>query len=183
MNGKTGSWLAAVLAGCALLGGCGGPASHPVRREPAADPMAFADRVCGAARQAATKAAGSPLSVRVVSPGAADLRCVLAGRRVTVSIESQAGPRAYTEFNTELSHLEQVFDSALHEPGQVPSVITVPGSSAAVWVRAQGMVVATDGANTQSSAGTYVTVTVKGPAALRVARAAARGVFAAHPDG
>lgn len=176
----------AVLAGCVLLAGCGGPAARPGPARPPAPHASFADRVCGAARQAGAKTAGTPLSVRVLSPDAAGLRCVLTGRKVKITIDSQAGPDAYTEFNTELSHQEQVFGPGVHEPGQIPSVITVPGSVVAVWIRAQKMVVATNATRFQTTTGAYVTVAVNGPAvpaALSVATSVARGIFAAHPNG
>jgi len=190
-------------AGCALLAGCGG-SSTSVPRAHASSPHAsstressdaFADRVCGGARQAAAKAFGSPLSERIVSPAAADLQCVLTGRQVEVALESQAGPRAYTEFDTEISHQSQVFgNGGVNNPAQQPVLATVPGSQAAVWIPAQKMVVATDStptggaAGAPGGAGAYVTVIVTGRAApakiaLRVAEAAAGATFAAHPDG
>lgn len=196
------------MAGCALLIGCGGPDSS-APRAPAASTHAsssqssssgpssdaLAERVCGGARQAATKAFGSPLSERIVSPAPANLECVLTGRQVQVTIDSQAGPRAYTEFDTETSHLSQVFgNGGVNDPAQQPVPATVPGTQAAVWIAAQKMVVATDSspsgtsAGAPAGAGAYVTVAVTGQAApaniaLRVAEAAAGAVFAAHPDG
>ena len=192
-----------VLAGCALLVDCGGsstsapraPASTAHASSAPASSDALAERVCGGARQAAAKAFGSPLSQRIVSPAAADLECVLTGRQVQVTIDSQAGPRAYTEFDTETSHQSQVFgNGGAHDPAQYPLPITVPGTQAAVWIPAQKMIVATDstptgsGAGAPAGVGAYVTVTVSGRAApattaLRVATAAAGATFAAHPDG
>ena len=183
----------AVLAGCALLAGCGGsngpaPGAHasPTPRAHASG-EALAERVCGGARQAAAKALGSPLTVRIVSPAAASLQCVLTGHQVQVSLGSQAGSRAYTEFDTETSHQDQVFgNGGVHDPNQFPTEITVPGSVVAVWVPAQMLLVATNA--TPTTGGAYVTVAVKGSAApakiaLRVATAAARATFAAHPNG
>ena len=150
---------------------------------------ALAVRVCGGARQAAAKAFGSPLSERIVSPAAANLECLLTGRQVQVTIDSQAGPRAYTEFDTEISHQSQVFgNGGVNDPAQDPVQITVPGSQVAVWIPAQLMVVATDSSPTNGGAGAYVTVAVSGHAApaktaLGVATAAAGATFAAHPDG
>src|SRR5215468_2084219 len=87
----------AVLAGCALLAGCGGSSSpRSAPRKP------LGERVCDGARQAAAKALGAPLAARVVSPAAVGLQCVLTGRQVRVTIVSQAGERAYTEFDTEV---------------------------------------------------------------------------------
>jgi hypothetical protein len=125
--------------------------------------------------------------VRIVSPAAASLQCVLTGNQVQVSLGSQAGSRAYTEFDTETAHQEQVFgNGGVHDPNQVPTAITVPGSVVAVWVPAQMLLVATNA--TPTTSGAYVTVAVKGSAApakiaLRVATAAARATFAAHPNG
>jgi hypothetical protein len=174
----------AVLAECALLVGCGGSNAPAPRAHASREPLA--ERVCGGARQAAAKALGSQLAVRVVSPAAASLQCVLTGRQVRVTIGSQAGTRAYTEFDTEVAHQEQVFGPGVHEPGQIPTAITVPGSVVAVWIRAQMLLVATNA--TPTTGGAYVTVAVSGRAApakiaLRVATAAARATFAAHPNG
>jgi len=195
--------LAAVLAGCALLAGCGGSgtsradgagASH--QASPGASGQAspsashgpsLAERVCGGARQAAAKTLGSPLTARIVSPAPADLQCVLTGRQVQVAVGSQAGTRAYTEFDTETAHQEQVYgNGGAHDPSQFPTQITVPGSVVAVWIPAQLLLVATNA--TPTTGGAYVTVAVKGRAApakvaLRVAEAAARATFAAHPNG
>jgi hypothetical protein len=174
-----------VLAGCALLVGCGGSSASAPRAHASSD--ALAERVCGGARLAAAKALGSPLSARIISPAAASLACVLTGRQVQVTIDSQAGTRAYTEFDTETSHQSQVFgNGGVHEPDQFPVEITVPGSQVAVWIPAQMLVVATDA--TPTTGGAYVTVAVSGRAApaktaLRVATAAAGATFAAHPDG
>ncbi len=187
----------AVLAGGALLAACGGssasapraPASSTHASSTHASSDALAVKVCGGARQAAAKAFGSPLSERIVSPAAANLECVLTGHQVRVTIDSQAGPRAYTEFDTEVSHQDQVFgNGGVHNQNQFPVQITVPGSQVAVWIPAQLMVVATDSTPTNGGAGAYVTVAVSGRAApaktaLRVATAAAGATFAAHPDG
>lgn len=192
-----------VLAVGALLAGCGGSSASTPRAQASsaqapsarASSAALAERVCGGARQAAAKAFGSPLSERIVSPAAANLECVLTGRQVRVTIDSQAGPRAYTEFDTELSHQSQVFgNGGANNPAQQPVPATVPGTQAAVWIPAQKMIVATDstpagsGAGAPAGSGAYVTVAVSGRAApaktaLRVATAAAGATFAAHPDG
>src|SRR5690348_17184984 len=202
-GGRAHAVLAAVLAGSALLAGCGGSgtshagsagASH--QASPGASGQAspsashgpsLAERVCGGARQAAAKTLGSSLTARIVSPAAADLECVLTGRQVQVTVGSEAGTRAYTEFDTETAHQEQVYgNGGAHDPSQFPVQITVPGSVVAVWIPAQLLLVATNG--TPTTGGAYVTVAVKGRAApakvaLRVAEAAARATFAAHPNG
>jgi hypothetical protein len=109
----------------------------------------------------------------------------LTGQQVVVTVSSQATPRAYTEFDTEVAHQQQVYGSGVHEAGQIPVQITVPGSVVAVWIPVQTMVVATDAP--YDAGGVYVTVAVSGhgePAktAQRAAEAAARATFAAHPD-
>jgi hypothetical protein len=195
--------LAAVLAGCALLAGCGGSSTSRAAGQGASRPgspgasrpaspgashgPSLAERVCGGARQAAAKTLGSPLTVRIVSPAPASLQCVLTGHQVQVTVGSQAGTRAYTEFDTETAHQEQVYgNGGVHDPSQYPTPITVPGSVVAVWIPAQLLLVATNA--TPTTGGAYVTVAVKGRAApakvaLRVAEAAARATFAAHPNG
>src|SRR5260370_27333159 len=130
----------AVLAGCALLAGCGGSSAPAPRARASGEPLA--ERGCNGARQAAATALGSPLSARIVSPAAATLHCVLTGRQVQVTVGSQAGTRAYTEFDTETAHQEQVFgNGGVHHPGQDPVVITVPGSVVAVWIPAPMLLV------------------------------------------
>src|SRR5260370_2277258 len=117
----------AVLAGCALLAGCGGSSAPAPRARASGEPLA--ERVCNGARQAAATALGSPLSARIVSPAAASLQCVLTGRQVQVTVGSQAGSRAYTEFDTETAHQEQVFgNGGVHAPSPDPRAPTVPGS-------------------------------------------------------
>src|SRR5690348_2189827 len=114
-GGRALAVLAAVLAGSALLAGCGGSgtshaggagASH--QASPGASHQAspgasgqgspgashgpsLAERVCGGARQAAAKTLGSPLTARIVSPAPAGLQCVLTSRQVQVTVGSQAG--------------------------------------------------------------------------------------------
>jgi hypothetical protein len=185
----------ALLAGSALLAGCGGSSSVHAGGQGASRPASpsashgpsLAERVCGGARQAAAKTFGSPLTARIVSPAPGSLQCVLTGRQVQVTVGSQAGTRAYTEFDTETAHQEQVYgNGGVHDPSQFPTPITVPGSVVAVWIPAQLLLVATNA--TPTTGGSYVTVAVKGRAApariaLRVAEAAARATFAAHPNG
>jgi hypothetical protein len=161
--------------GCALSTGCGA-ASGP--------PRPVADRVCDGARHAAGLL-GYFVSARVADRDPANLECTLHGRRLRVAIVSQASSQAYTEFDTTTSHQEQVYGSGVHEPGQIPVAVTVPGSVVAVWIPAEREIVATDAEPGRS--GTYLTVTASGPAvpgpkALALARAVARATFAAHPD-
>jgi len=164
---------------CLLAAGCGGGSG---RGTPA---KSIAQRVCGGAQAAAAGQLGHPVSARIVDRDPADLECVLTGRRLRVRIVSQASAQAYTEFDTTTAHQEQVYGPGVHEPGQIPRAIPVPGAVAAVWIRAQREIVATDAEPTR--AGAYVTVTVTGRSsqehkALALAEAVARATFAAHPD-
>lgn len=179
----------AALAACALFAGCAGPHAtgpHATGTHATGRPReSAAGRFCGDARQAAALALGSPLVGRVTSPAADDSKCVLTGRAVRVTVESQAGMQAYTEFDTEVSHQDQVY-GPLHQPGQIPAVITVPGSTAAVWIQAQKLLAATSAA--PGTSGAYVTVAVSGPGvplrtALHVAEATARAALAVRAGG
>lgn len=166
----------AVSAVCGVVAGCGG-SSRP--------PTPVADRVCDGARHAAAPLLGYPVSADIAGRDPANLQCTLHGRRLRVAIVSQASTRAYTEFDTTTAHQDQVYGSGVHEPGQIPAAVSVPGSVVAVWIRAQREIVATDAGPTRG--GAYVTVTVSGSAvrgekALALARAMAAATFAAHPD-
>ncbi|MGI8713894.1 MAG: hypothetical protein ACR2NR_12110 [Solirubrobacteraceae bacterium] len=107
---------------------------------------------------------------------------MLTSRRLRVVVSSQASAVAYTEFDTETSHQDQVYGT--RDPGQIPSAVSIPGT-VAVWIRAQHEIVATDA--TPTTGGSYVTVAItgralRGRAAVTLGRAVARATFAAHPD-
>ncbi len=105
----------------------------------------LAERVCGGAQSAAAALLGYAIAAHVANRNPANLECVLHGRRLRVELASQASAQAYTEFDTTTSHQDQVYGSGgIHQPGQIPSAITVPGSVVAVWIRAQREIVATD---------------------------------------
>lgn len=169
------------LVCCVMAAGCGGSG-------PSAPAKPLSQRLCDGARRAAAVKLGASVQARVVDPAASNLVCSLRGDRVQVKIVSQASADAYTEFDTESSHQSQVFGPAgagVHDAGQQPLPASVPGSVAAIWIRAQKMIVATDATPT-SRDGSYVTVTVTGKhvtnrAALSLAQAVARATFAAHP--
>jgi hypothetical protein len=159
---------------CALSAGCGSAAlNKPV-----------ADRVCDGAHGAAARL-GFALSARIADREPANLECVLKARQLRVDVISQAGARAYTEFDTTTSHQDQVYGAGrFNQRGQVPITVSVPGS-VAVWIPAQGEIVATNA--TPTTGGSYVTVrvsgrSVRGHKALVLAQAVARATFAAHPD-
>lgn len=173
--------LLGVLVGCLLAGACGSSGSAPAKP--------VGQRVCNGGQRAAAAALGHPVNAHILSPAASDLQCSLSDGRVRVMVVSQASAQAYTEFNTVDSHQAQVYGPAsagVHNAGQQPLPISVPGSVAAIWIRAQKMIVATDATPT-SGRGSYVTVTVAGKrvtdrAAHSLAQAVARAIFAAHPD-
>lgn len=153
---------------------CGGP-GRPAKP--------VAERVCAGAVAAAARGLGHAPGAEILSRDPVNVSCVVSGRGgLRVRVLTQTGDQAYTEFDTETSHQSQVYGAGIHEPGQIPQGITVPGAAAAVWIPAAREVVAT---NAQPGhAGTYVTVTVSGPAgagALRLAEAVTRAVFNARP--
>jgi hypothetical protein len=178
-NASGSSWTArriglGVWLCCVVIAACGsGAPAKPV-----------AERVCEGARTAAAMSAGESFGVRIQARDAANLRCLLSGRRLRIRLVSQASTRAYTEFDTETSHQSQVYGPGVHEPGQIPVPATVRGAVVAVWIPAQREIVATDA--TPTTAGAYVTVSLAGRASparsLALTRAVARATFAAHPD-
>jgi hypothetical protein len=105
----------------------------------------------------------------------------VSGDGLHVDVNAQASPRAWTQFDTVVSHAAQA-------PGQssgLPQDLAGLGYSAA-WIASQNMLVATNG--TQSTGGSYVTVTVAGAhhnqaARLRVAKALASATLASAPRG
>lgn len=163
------------VLGTALVAACGG-SSAPAK------PVAV--RICTGAQAAAAHALGHRVDARIVARDPADLKCVLRAARVRVSIGSQATAQAYTEFDTEVSHQDQVYGPGVHTPGQIPVNVSVPGAVAAVWIPAQSELVATSAS--PGGPGAYVTVTVagpvtRGPDAKALALAVAHATFRAHP--
>ena len=162
---------------CLALAGCGSASS-------AARPAA--ERVCDGARQTAVRVLGNAVTARIVNRDPANLKCVLKGRRVRIAIVSQASSRAYTEFDTTTSHQDQVYGAGgVHQPGQIPVQVTVPGAVVAVWIPAERQIVATDATPTRG--GTYIVVTVtgrsaRGQHALTLAQALTGATLAAHPE-
>lgn len=132
-----------------------------------------------------TAALGRAATAQITGRDPSNLQCSVRVAHVRVTIVSQASAQAYTEFDTTTSHQSQVYGPGVHEPGQIPVPASVPEAVAAVWIRAEREIVAT---NAQPGhAGAYVTITVAGPgaraaAALTLARAVARATFAAHPE-
>lgn len=137
--------------------------------------------MCGAA----ARAIGSS-TVRVTDSDVADIECTLESGGVRLNVVAQASPQAWTEYDTETTHLSQAFGpSSVHNSGELPRPVPSVARNA-VWVPAQSELIATNG--TQTTGGAYVTVTVKrtsshGPGSLPVASAVARATLDAAPRG
>jgi hypothetical protein len=120
-------------------------------------------------------------NLRITSSDPANIECVLSGKGLHLDVNAQASPRAWTQFDTVLSHAAQ----APGKPSGLPQDLAGLGYSAA-WIASQNMLVATNG--TQSTGGSYVTVTVVGrhhdqASRLRVAKALATATLASAPRG
>jgi hypothetical protein len=151
--------------------------------------LALALAACGSAAhraatpktvcEAAARAAGVPRYEQAGAAGATTLCRVRAGGvRVGVSVERT--PRAYTEFDTTVSHYSQVFGNGpVHNSSDQPVPVPAVGG-AAVWVAAPRQLVATT-AQPGRDAGTYLTVTLSGRrgGGRRLAAAVARAVLRA----
>jgi hypothetical protein len=185
----TGPRRTMVTAGlcCAAVAGCGG-SSHPARtgaRRPASA-QAVALRLCAAERAAANAVIGAGVETRVADPDPVNIECVLRGGGIRVDVIAQASPQAWTEYDTTRVHLVQAYGSgSVHEPAELPHSVSGMAGNVS-WIPAQSELFATNG--TQSSGGSYVTVTVTrrtrhGPASVSVARAIARSTLAAAPHG
>jgi hypothetical protein len=160
------------------LGACGG-LSHPAKQPTAAS-------VCRAERQAAAHVLGPATAMRIADSDPANIECLIDGHGLTLDVVAQASPQAWTEYDTETVHLAQVFGpSSVHNSSELPvPVPSVAGN--AVWVGAQSELIATNG--TQTTGGSYVTVTVKrtsagAPGGLPVAKLVGRATLSAAPRG
>jgi hypothetical protein len=122
---------------------------------------------------------------RVADSDPANIECVLQSRALRVDAIAQAATQAWTEYDTTVVHQVQAFAGTAHGKSQIPQDLTIRGAQA-VWIPADSEVVATNG--TQSTAGSYVTVTVAGrpPAGVpkaALARSVAAAVLAVAPRG
>jgi hypothetical protein len=160
-----------------MLAACGG-SSHHTASTPSGPP---AKRVCAANLHAArTVIAGARL--RILDHDPTNIECLVSKGALRIDTVAQASERAWTLYDTEQSHLAQVFGAGgAHNPAQQPH--PVPGLSGnALWVPAQKELIATNGS--QSRGGSYVTVTVKGTSSgLAVATAVARATLTLAPRG
>jgi hypothetical protein len=128
----------------------------------------------------------SSASMRVTSSDPSNIGCRLSGEGLHFDVNAQASPRAWTQFDTVVSHVAQAFGpGSVHQSASLPQDLAGLGYSAA-WVASHDQLVATNG--TQSEGGSYVTVTVSGAqrshvSKLRVAEALATATLAAAPRG
>ena len=130
----------------------------------------------------------TPVTVRIADRDPTNVECVLRGGRVRVDVVAEQSPQAYTQFNTTLSHQQQVYGPAapgVHNPGEIPQDAS-EGPMIAGWIRAESQLFATNGSPT--TGGSYMTVTVtrgaKGDAERRkLARAVALATLAVAPRG
>lgn len=163
--------LALVGAGC-------GSSSPPAAKVPAPQ------RVCSRAAQAATGMIGH-VSLKIADSDPANIECVLQGRGIRIDAVAQAATQAWTEYDTTLVHQVQAFAGTAHGRGELPQGVSIKGAQAS-WIPAESELVATNG--TESTAGSYVTVTVAGrlPHAthkLNLAQSVGAGVLAVAPRG
>jgi hypothetical protein len=180
MNAFGRPFCAAVIAltlGCAVSG-CGNSA-----RQSAA--VHSPKNVCRQARRAAARLSGSTkLSIADSDP--TNIECVLQTSSARFDVVAQASPQAWTQFDTAVVHQAQAFGGTSAPPkADLPQDLAGLGFNAA-WIPAQDEFVATNG--TQSSAGSFLTVTVTrraggGPSMLGVAKAVATATLAVAPKG
>lgn len=105
-----------------------------------------------------------------------------------IHVIAEQSPQAYTEYNTTLSHQQQVYGPAapgVHNPAEIPQDVS-EGTMLAGWIPAQNELFGTNGSPTRG--GSYVTVTVTGPdkgdaERRKLARAVALATLAVAPRG
>lgn len=150
--------------------GCGA-ASRAAPKAPAYQ------RVCARAQQA-TRAVLGPVVLRIADSDPANIECVLQRTGIRVDAVAQAATQAWTQYDTAVVHQSQAYGSGpTFTPSQLPQNVSIRGAQAS-WIPAQNELIATNG--TESTAGSYVTVTLKGKPARGIGKEAlARGVAAA----
>jgi hypothetical protein len=172
-----------------LAAGCGGGGSSAGTTSAAAvKPAAVPGRVCGQAKTTAASVLAAPVTVRIADRDPTNVECVLRGGGVRIDLVAEQSPQAYTQFNTTLSHQQQVYGPAapgVHNPGEIPQDAS-EGPMVAGWIRAESQLFATNGSPT--SGGSYVTVTVTRGAKRdaerrKLARAVALATLAVAPRG
>jgi hypothetical protein len=170
--------------GCALalalssvaLAACGGTAAPKVP---------IATRVCRAALEAVHGVLGTA-TLRIADSDPVNIECLLTGAGRRLDIVAEASPRAWTQYDTLVTHEVQApVPNSVHPASNLPRDLPGLGYNAA-WNAGGRQLLATNG--TQSTGGSFVTITVKGsvrrgPSDLTVARVAATATLAAAPRG
>ena len=159
---------------CAGAAACGG-SSQPHATGPPAQ------RVCaGNLRAASALLRGATL--RILDRDPTNIECLVSAGAARIDTVAQASELAWTEYDTASVHLIQAFGTgAVHVASELPHPVPGLGGNA-LWVPAQGELLATNGS--QSQGGSYVTVKVKGePSGLAVASAVARATLSLAPRG
>jgi len=145
------------MACCGAVAGCGGASASSTS---SAAPKNAAQVVCADARAAARATLGRAVSLKFLNRDPANIECVLRGSGTRLDLMAQQSARAWEQFDTVQVHQDQAYGASdVHQSGQIPKNIIIPGGQAG-WIPAQRMLFATNG--TQSTGGSYVTVTVSG---------------------
>jgi hypothetical protein len=164
----------ALALSCATLAACGGSSARKVP---------IATRVCQGGLHAVRGMLGT-VRLRIADSDPANIECVLSGHGRRLDLVAQASPRAWTQFDTLVVHAVQA-----PVPGggnsSLPQDQAGLGYSAA-WIPVKRQLLATNG--TQSTGGSFVTVTVTGsarhgPSDLAVARRVTTATLASAPRG
>jgi hypothetical protein len=170
--------------GCALalalssvaVAACGGFSAPKVQ---------IATRVCRGDLNAVRKVLGA-VRLRIADSDPANIECVLSGDGLRLDVVAEASPRAWTQFDTLVVHAVQApVPNSVHQASNLPRDLPGLGYSAA-WNAGGRQLLATNG--TQSTGGSFVTITVRGSVRrgssdLTVARVAATATLAAAPRG
>lgn len=142
--------------------------------------------VCRQAQKAAARLVGQT-SVHIAGSDPANIECRLSAQSLKLDVIAQASPRAWEEFDTVVVHQAQAFSgSSLPTSKQhLPQDISGLGYNAA-WIPSSQEFVATNG--TQSTAGSFVTVTITNRSSHRasgqkLAAAVATATLAVAPKG
>jgi hypothetical protein len=163
----------ALALGCAL-GACGG---SPKPKVP------IAKRVCQGDLQALEGVLGS-MRMRIADSDSANIECVLIGRGRRVDVVAQATARAWTQFDTLVVHAAQ---APVPGGGKGSLPQDLPGLPYnAAWIPVKRQLLATNG--TQTSGGSFVTITLtgsarQGPSDLSVAQRVAAATLGVAPRG
>ncbi len=128
---------------------------------------------------------GAP-KLKIADSDPANIECVIRAGGLRVVVVAEASPRAWTQFDTVVSHAAQAFAPAGASQSQnLPRDLPGLGYNAA-WIAAGRQLVATNG--TQSRGGSFVTVTLAGrnrtgTAQLRIAVLCATAALSRAPRG